>query len=83
MKVFAQDQILGPVPPEKLLAYALSLPVTLASIGMPRPDLIDRNIALAHAFTPLPPAERKALTATIAADHKLSLRDFFRDHQDA
>ena len=83
MKVFAQDQILGPVPPEKLFAYALSLPVTLASIGMPRPDLIDRNIALAHAFTPLPPAERKALTATIAADRKLSLHQFFRNHQDA
>jgi len=83
MKVFAQDQILGPVPPEKLLAYALSLPISLASLGMPRPDLIDRNIALAQTFTPLPPAERKRLTDSIATDRKLSLQEFFRDHQDA
>ena len=32
MKVFGQDQLVGAAPIEKLLAYALSLPVSLASL---------------------------------------------------
>ena len=83
MKVFAQDQILGPVPPEQLLAYALSLPVSLASVGMPRPELIEQNVAHAHAFTPLAPADRQRLTDSISTARKLSLHRFFQDHHDA
>ena len=83
MKVFAQDQILGAAPVDKLLAYALSLPVSLASLGMPRPEHIARNIELARGFTPMPAADRRRLTDSIAAEHKLSLAEFFRDHRDA
>ena len=36
MKVFAQDQIVGAASIEKLLVYSLSLPVSLASVGMPK-----------------------------------------------
>ncbi len=83
MKVFAQDQIVGAASIEKLLAYALSLPVSLASLGMPKPEYIDRNIELARAFAPMSDADRRRLTDSIAAERKVSLVEFFRLHQDA
>lgn len=83
MKVFAQDQIVGVAPIEKLLAYALSLPVSLASLGMPKPEFIERNIELARAFTPMSEAERRRLADSIASEHKVSLVEYFRLHQDA
>jgi uncharacterized protein len=83
MKVFAQDQIVGAAPIEQLLAYALSLPVSLASVGMPKPEFIERNIALARAFRPMPDEERRRLSDSIAAERKVSLVEFFRSHRDA
>lgn len=83
MKVFAQDQIVGAAPIEKLLAYSLSLPVSLASLGMPKPEFIERNIELARAFRPMPEAERRRLTDSIADGRKAALGAFFRDHRDA
>ena len=71
MKVFGQDQIVGRRPIEKLLTYALSLPVSLASLGMPKPEFIERNIALARAFTPMSGPERRRLTDSIAAERKV------------
>ena len=53
MKVFGQDQLAEAAPVEKLLAYALSLPVSLASCGMPKVEFIERNVALACDFTPM------------------------------
>lgn len=82
MKVFGQDQIVGAAPIDKLLAYALSLPVSLASLGMPKPEFIEGNIQLARNFTPMPEAERKRLTESIAAERKVALADFFRNHVD-
>ena len=83
MKVFGQDQIVGAAPVEKLLAYALSLPVSLASCGMPKVEFIERNVAVARAFRPMPEAERRRLSDSIAAERKVSMREFFRDHADA
>ncbi len=83
MKVFGQDQIVGAAPIDKLLAYALSLPVSLASLGMPKTEFIEGNIQLARAFTPMPEAERRRLTESIAAERKVALADFFRHHLDA
>ena len=83
MKVFGQDQITAAAPIDKLLAYALSLPVSLASLGMPKPEFIEANIQLARAFTPMPEAERERLTESIAAERKVALADFFRHHVDA
>ena len=83
MKVFAQDQIVGAAPIEKLLAYSLSLPVSLASVGMPKPEFIARNIALARDFKPMSGADRRRLTDSITAEHKVSLSEFFRHHRDA
>jgi uncharacterized protein len=82
MKVFAQDQIIGAAPVEKLLTYSLSLPVSLASLGMPKPEFIERNIELARAFTPMTGPERKRLSDSISAERKVSLARFFSDHRD-
>ncbi len=83
MKVFGQDQIAGAAPVDRLLAYALSLPVSLASCGMPKVEFIERNVAVAREFRPMPEVERRRLSESIAAERKVSMRAFFRDHADA
>lgn len=83
MKVFGQEQIIGVAPIEKLLRYSLSLPVSLASLGMPRREFIETNIELARAFVPMAEPERRRLTESIAAERKVSLARFFQDHLDA
>jgi uncharacterized protein len=83
MKVFAQDQIVGAASIEKLLSYSLSLPISLASVGMPKLEFIERNIELARGFTPMSDSDRRRLTDSIAAERKVSLIAFFRDHEDA
>jgi aryl-alcohol dehydrogenase-like predicted oxidoreductase len=83
MKVFAQDQIVGAASIEKLLSYSLSLPVSLASVGMPKLEFIERNIELARVFTPMSDADRRRLSDSITAENKVSLVAFFRDHRDA
>jgi hypothetical protein len=82
MKVFAQDQIIGAAPIDKLLRYSLSLPVSLCSLGMPKPEFIERNIELARTFSPMSPAERRQLTDSIAAERKVALAEFFTEHLD-
>src|SRR5690348_3716026 len=83
MKVFGQDQLVGSAPIEKLLQYALSLPVSLTSLGMPKLEYIERNVEVARNFTPISDAERKQLTDSIASERKVSMVEFFRDHEDA
>jgi predicted aldo/keto reductase-like oxidoreductase len=82
MKVFGQEQILGTAPVDKLLAYALSLPVSLASVGMPRLDFIEQNANLARAFVPLSSRERRKLQQSIESGRKLAMREFFANHAD-
>jgi uncharacterized protein len=83
MKVFGQDQLVDAAPVEKLLAYALSLPVSLASCGMPKVEFIERNVALVREFRPMAEAERRRLAESIAAERKVSMQEFFRHHADA
>jgi aryl-alcohol dehydrogenase-like predicted oxidoreductase len=84
MKVFGQDRLLGSgASPEKLLYYALSLPVSLATIGMPKPELLEQNIALGRAFAPLRAAEMQSVRASIADSKREQLAQFFSDHRDA
>lgn len=83
MKVFGQEQLIGAAPVEKLLNYALSLPVSLASVGMPRLDHIERNASLARAFSPMSARERRRLADSIESGRKLAMRHFFSVHQDA
>ncbi len=82
MKVFGQEHLVGAAAPEKLLAYALSLPVSLASVGMPQLELIERNATLARTFTSLSLRERNRLVDSIEAGRKHAMHHFFRDHED-
>ena len=43
MKAFAADGLAGQASPEKLLYYALSLPVSTVSVGMPALNLIEES----------------------------------------
>jgi hypothetical protein len=82
MKAFGQDQLVGRAPIDRLLYYSLSLPVSMASVGMPKPEMIDRNAELARAFQPLAPAEMQSLRASLG-DSGPALAQFFRHHVDA
>jgi aryl-alcohol dehydrogenase-like predicted oxidoreductase len=84
MKIFAQEALVGQATPEKLLYYSLSLPgVTLAVVGMPKLEFIGQNVGLAKAFKPLPPAEMRQLSASLAARNKVALDRLFSAHVDA
>jgi predicted aldo/keto reductase-like oxidoreductase len=83
MKIFGQEQLLGAAPVDKLLAYTLSLPVSLASVGMPRIEHIEHNAALAHNFTPLSSPQRRELIKSIEEGRKTAMLQFLRDHEDA
>jgi predicted aldo/keto reductase-like oxidoreductase len=82
MKVFGQEKLVGAASAEKLFAYALSLPVSLVSVGMPQLQLIDRNAALARDFRPMNRRERNHLVDSIEAERKHAMRQFLRDHKD-
>lgn len=83
MKIFAQELIVGKAPIEKLIGYALSLPVAAAVAGMPKLEHIEENIRIAKAFKPLKPAEMRLLSEKLSARHKLALDRYFLDHVDA
>jgi aryl-alcohol dehydrogenase-like predicted oxidoreductase len=83
MKIFAQDALVGQAPPEKLLQYTLSLPITAAVVGMPKLEHIAANVSAAKAFQPLPPAEMKRLSGDLSAKNKVALDRLFRNHVDA
>ena len=81
MKVFGQEQLVGAAPVEKLLAYVLSLPISLASLGMPRLEHIERNAELARTNPQMSLQERKQLSESIAAAKRTALINFLKDHQ--
>jgi len=83
MKIYAQEGLTGEAPAEKLLYYSLSLPVSLAVVGMPSLDFIEQNVQLARAFRPLPKSEMQQLSGTLAPKHKMALDRRFANHIDA
>ncbi|MBI3280656.1 MAG: aldo/keto reductase [Acidobacteria bacterium] len=83
MKVFAQEGLVGKAPIEKLIAYALSLPVSVAVLGMPKLAFIDANVRVAKSFQPLRKSDMKSLGDKLSAEHKARLDRFFADHVDA
>lgn len=83
MKVYAQEGLLGQAPLEKLLYYSLSLPVSLAVVGMPKLEYIEENVRMAKAFKPLAKAEMKAMSQTLSDRNKAAFDRYFRDHIDA
>jgi predicted aldo/keto reductase-like oxidoreductase len=86
MKVTAQEKLVGAsagqANMERLVRYALSLPISCAVIGMPKPEFIQENIALAKAFAPLSPAEMEKTRAAVAPQ-SARVAEFFADHADA
>jgi uncharacterized protein len=82
MKVFGQEQLLAAAPAEKLLAYSLSLPVSLASVGMPRLEHIDQNAAWARTFSPMSARQRHKLADSIESSRKLAMAEFLDSHND-
>jgi predicted aldo/keto reductase-like oxidoreductase len=82
MKVFGQEQLIGSMPVDKLLTYSLSLPVSLASLGMPKLEFVERNVEVARNFKPLSERERNQLSAAIDTERKLAMHRFLTNHVD-
>jgi hypothetical protein len=83
MKVFAQEGLLEQAPLEKLMYYSLSLPVTLITVGMPKPEHIASNVAMVKAFKPMPKAEMQELSTRLASKNKAAFDRFLSHHVDA
>jgi uncharacterized protein len=85
MKVTAQEKLLGAgtgtAAVKDLIRYALSLPVTAAVMGMPKPEFIEQNVAAAQAFKPMSEAEMNQLRAQVAPQ-RVSLERYFAHHRD-
>jgi predicted aldo/keto reductase-like oxidoreductase len=55
------------------LRYVWSLPVSIAVVGMERPELVHENAQTARAFQPLAATELTALRARLAPKAQLQL----------
>jgi predicted aldo/keto reductase-like oxidoreductase len=82
MKIFAADGLVGQVPAEKLLRYSLTLPVSLAVVGMPKPELIDENVRISKSFRPMPKEEMTSLSNALSMKNKAALDRYFANHMD-
>ncbi len=86
MKVTARNQLVGAEPGKSngddLLRYSLSLPISLAVVGMSRLDHIRENSQLSRNFEPMPEAEMKSLAASVSMTQKAKLEEYFLHHQD-
>lgn len=86
MKVTAQEGLLGAGAGkssiEPLLRYSLSLPVSVAVVGMPQLDYIRENTELARAFTPMPADEMQRFSTEMADANKLAMDRHFCCHED-
>jgi hypothetical protein len=83
MKSTAQEKLLGAegVQASELLRYAWSLPVSAAVVGMPKPELLEQNVAAARSFTPMTAAEMDALRQRLAPQRE-ALERLFAAHRD-
>ncbi len=82
MKVFAADGLAGQATAEKLLHYSLSLPVSLAVVGMPSLEMIEENTRIARSFRPMSSEDMDTLTNRLSARNKLALDMYFQHHSD-
>jgi predicted aldo/keto reductase-like oxidoreductase len=63
---------------DECLRYVWSLPVSVAVVGMERPELVRRNARLAREFAPMREAELNALRARIEPEARLDLEWYKR-----
>lgn len=86
MKVTGRNALVGDAPDKaaaaELIRYALSLPVSVAVIGMAEAEHIRENAALARAFRPMPAEQMRGLADRMAKRHKARLDRYFRNHLD-
>lgn len=65
MKVTGQEFLVGDgagkADMSSLLRYSMSLPVTTAVVGMPRPEMLAHNVEIARSFSPLNDQEKDRL----------------------
>ncbi|MEO7652957.1 MAG: aldo/keto reductase [Bryobacteraceae bacterium] len=87
MKVTAQEGLIGSgagkASAHDLLRYALSLPVSIATVGMPKLEFIRINTEFARGFRPMPAADRKEMASRIASANKVAIDRHFSIHEDA
>ena len=83
MKIFGADGLVGQVPSEKLLYYALSLPVAGAVLGMPKIEHILENAQMARAFKPLDKPEMLDLSEALSSKNKMALDRYLSNHIDS
>lgn len=83
MKVFAQEKLLGKAPPDILLRYAMTLPVSACVVGMPQLEHLEFNLRVAKSFRPLSEEEMKSLPRSVSAALRASIDRFFASHVDA
>ncbi|MBL8226872.1 MAG: aldo/keto reductase [Bryobacterales bacterium] len=73
MKVTAQDGLAGTgrgrASGRDLIRYSLSLPITVASVGMPNLTVLRENLETARTFEPMPPEEMRALSSRLADEN--------------
>jgi hypothetical protein len=86
MKVTGQEKLVGQGAGQadmpSLLRYALSLPVSSVVIGMPRPEFITENLAIARRFTAMTEQEMEGVRNRVAP-RRASVETFFTAHRDA
>lgn len=86
MKVTGQEGLIGSGPEKatasELIRYALSLPVSVVTVGMPRLEFIRENTGLARNFVPLAESEMRAFEKRISAANKTALDLRFMNHRD-
>ena len=84
MKVFGQEDIIGPdSPPEKLLRYSLSLPVSVCTVGVPKHEYLHANVAAARSFQPMDKNGMEEFSRKTSGRYKMALDRRFRAHIDA
>ncbi|GAB4231694.1 MAG: hypothetical protein Kow00109_03960 [Acidobacteriota bacterium] len=85
MKIAGQERLLGEEPGKatmrELLSYTLSLPVASCIVGMPRPEHLEENLAIARSFRPLSEAEREQIRTKVASS-VVAFDEFLRHHRD-
>jgi len=83
MKIFGQEYLVGKATTRELIYYALSLPVSMASLGMPKPEMLEENVALGRRFRPLSEPEMQRLRTLVSEPEKAAFARFLRHHADA
>ena len=86
MKVTGQGHLVGDGAGksgvQRLLRYALSLPVTSAVVGMPTLEFLRQNVQIAQVFQPMAPGTMREFSKEMAGVNKQVMDVHFCYHED-